>query len=209
MKSDFGQWEAHTCLRDGYVRVEFENGESITVKNDGVTGADFVEWYLSEMEQFYSSHLIAADLKLKQRLGKAYTAIKNVPARYRSELALVSLNCCFGREDEIPDREKDGTFHPEFTLCQERYNCPFNGFNPALKEKKIVCCNPIYECGLSNTQAKVADLIVNTSLSYEDMASAMGCSVSNIDNIRKRIFAQLSVSTRSELTQMLRGKRLH
>lgn len=209
MKHDYGQWEAHTCLRDGYVRIEFEDCESLTVRNDGKTGIEFVDCYLAEMEQCYPSHLVAADLKLKQRLGKAYAAVKNVPARYRSELALVSLNCCFGREDEIPDHEKDGTFHPEFTLCQERYSCPFNGFNPALKEKRIVCCNPIYECGLSNTQAKVADLLVNTSLSYEDMASAMGCSVSNIDNIRKRIFAQLGASSRSELVQMLRGKRLY
>lgn len=202
------QWEAHTNLKDGFVRIEFEDGEQLTVKNDGLSGYGFVQEYLQQMELDYPSHLLAADLKLQQRLGKSYRAIKAIPNRYKAELALVSLNCCFGKEDEIPDHEKDGTFHPEFTLCSERYNCPFNGYNPALKDKKIVCCNPIYECGLTPTQAKIADLIVNTSLTYEDMASAMGCSISNIDNIRKRIFAQLGVATRPELVQLLHGRRL-
>jgi len=203
------EWEAHTNLKDGFVKIEFSDGEELTVKNDGVSGYEFVEEYLQQMELEYPSHLLAADLKLQQRLGKSYRTIKAIPNRYKAELALVSLNCCFGKEDEIPDHEKDGTFHPEFTLCPERYSCPFNGYNPALRDKKIVCCNPIYECGLTPTQAKIADLIVNTSLSYDDMASAMGCSVSNIDNIRKRIFAQMEVSTRPELVQLLHGRRLY
>lgn len=203
------EWEAHTNLKDGFSKIVFADGEELTVKNDGVSGYEFVQEYLMQMELDYPSHLLAADLKLQQRLGKSYRTIKAIPNRYKAELALVSLNCCFGKEDEIPDHEKDGTFHPEFTLCQERYSCPFNGYNPTLKEKKIVCCNPIYECGITPTQAKIADLLVNTSLSYNDMASAMGCSLSNIDNIRKRIFAQLGVSTRPELVQLLRGRRLY
>lgn len=202
-------WEAHTCLRDGFSRIVFDDGEELTVKNDGISGYSFVKEYLEEMREYYPSHLIAADLKLQARLGKNYKVVKAVANRYEAELALVSLNCCFGKEDEIRDREDDGTFHPEFVLCAERYNCPFNGFNPRLKEKRIVCCNPLYECGLTPTQAKVADMLVNTSLSYEDIASSMGCSYSNIDNIRKRIFAQTGAASRPELTQMLRGKRLY
>lgn len=203
------EWEAYTNLRDGFAKIEFSDGSILTVKNDGVTGYDFVLKYLDELSVNYASHLLAADLKLQLRLGKNYKSIKAIPNRYRSELALVSLNCCFGKEDEIPDREKDGTFNPEFTLCPERYNCPYNGYNPAFSEKKLVCCNPIYECGLTPTQTRVADLLVNTSLSYDDMAAALSCSPSNIDNIRKRIFSQLGASTRSELVQMLAGKRLY
>ena len=201
-------WEAHTCLRDGFSRIVFDDGEEVTVKDDGVTGISFVREYLDERREHYSSHLTAADLKLQSRMGRAYKILKAVPSRYEASLALVSLNCCFGREDEIRDHEKDGTFHPEFVLCPERYCCPFNGFNPRLRDKRIVCCNPIYECGLTPIQAKVADMLVNTSLNYDDIAAAMGCSYSNIDNIRKRIFAQTGASTRPELTQMLHGKRL-
>lgn len=202
------QWEAHTSLRDGFSRIVFEDGEELTVKNDGVTGYAFVEEYLEEMSLYYPSHLQAADLKLQMRLGRAYKTIKTITNRYRSELALVSLNCCFGAQDHILDHETDGDFNVEFTLCPERYNCPFNGFNPNLKDKRTVCCNPIYECGLSPKQAEVASLMVNTSLSYEDIADKLGCSYSNIDNIRKRIFAVLNVTTRPELTVKLQGKRL-
>ena len=203
------QWEAHTNLKDGFAKIEFANGREITVKNDGVTGYDFVVEYLEEIEAHYHSHLLAADLKLQQRLGKNYKTVKSFANRYRSELALISLNCSFGKEDEIPDYEKDGTFHPEFTLCPERYNCPFNGYNPSFADKNMVCCNPVYECGLTPKQAKVADLMVNTSLSYEDMAAALACSPSNVDNIRKRIFGLLGVASRPELVQMLQGKRLY
>lgn len=54
----------------------------------------------------------------------------------------------------------------------------------------------------------MADLLVNTPLTYEEIAERMGCSYSNVDNIRKRIFSVLGVSTRPELTCRLHGKRL-
>lgn len=202
------QWEAHTNLRDGFSRIVFDDGKELTVKNDGVTGYSFVEEYLEEMSIYYPSHLEAADLKLQMRLGRAYKTIKSISNRYRSELALVSLNCCFGAQDHIIDHEREGDFNTEFTLCPERYNCPFNGFNPSFKEKRTVCCNPIYECGLSSKQAEVAHLMVNTSMSYEEIAEKLGCSYSNIDNIRKRIFSELGVTTRPELTVKLQGKRM-
>ena len=202
------KWEAHTNLRDGFSIIVFEDGEELTVKNDGVTGFAFVEEYLEEMRKNYPSHLEACDIKLRMRLGRSYKTIREIKRRYMAELALISLNCCFGREDNIPDHKGPDDFNSEFTLCPERYNCPLNGFNPAYRDKKQVCCNPIYECGLTNTQAEVADLMVNTGLSYEEIADRLGCSYSNIDNIRKRIFAELGVSTRPELMKMLEGKRL-
>lgn len=202
------QWEAHTRFQDGYSRIVFEDGEEITVKNDGKTGIDFVEEYIDEMKKNYPSHLVAADKLLQARLGHSYRTIRTMRSRYLSELALVSLSCCFGKEDEIPDCEGPEDFNTERTGCPMRYNCPYNGFNPAFKDKKEVCCNPIFECGLTPTQAIVADKLVNTSLTYEEIADEMGCSYSNIDNMRKRIFAQIGVSTRPELIQVLKGKRL-
>lgn len=52
------QWEAHTRIQDGFSRIVFEDGEEITVKNDGKTGIDFVEEYLDEMKKNYPSHLV-------------------------------------------------------------------------------------------------------------------------------------------------------
>jgi hypothetical protein len=96
------QWEAHTRIQDGFSRIVFEDGEEITVKNDGKTGIDFVEEYLDEMKKNYPSHLVAADQLLQIRLGRSYKTIRNLRSRYLSELALVSLNCCFGREEIFP-----------------------------------------------------------------------------------------------------------
>ena len=202
------RWEAHTRLEDGFSRIVFEDGEELTVRNDGTSGFSFVEEYLEEMRGCYPSHLEAADMILRRRLGKAYRTVKQMRNRYMSELALVSLNCCFGAEDHIPDHEGEDDFNTEKTRCPERYSCPFNGFSPANRDKRCVCCNPIYECGLTLKQAEVADLLVNTPLTYEEIAERMGCSYSNVDNIRKRIFAVLGVSTRPELTCLLHGKRL-
>lgn len=203
------KWEAHTNLMDGYSRIVYDDGEEITVKNDGVTGFQFVEEYLAEMEKNYPSHLEAADMKLQQRLGRSYRTIKAMQhRRYMSELALISLNCCFGREDNIPDHEGADDYNVEFTFCPERYSCPFNGFNPAYKDKKTVCCNPIFECGFTHTQARIADMMVNTSMTYEEMAEKLGCSYSNIDNMRKRIFSIVGVTSRAELMLLLKGKRL-
>ena len=202
------EWEAHTNLRDGFSRIVFADGQELTVKNDGITGYDFVLEYLAEMEKHYKCHLVACEMKLKERLGKRYKAIRAIPNRYAAEVALISLNCCFGREDAVSDHESGGRFNPEFTLCPERYSCPFNGFRTASDGKKYVCCNPIYECGLTPAQAKVAQLMVDSAMSYEEMAASMACSYSNIDNIRRRIFETLGVSTRQELAVLLHGKRL-
>lgn len=130
------QWEAHTRIQDGFSRIVFEDGEEITVKNDGKTGIDFVEEYLDEMKKNYPSHLVAADQLLQIRLGRSYKTIRNLRSRYLSELALVSLNCCFGREDDIPDHEGPEDFNTENTHCPMRYNCPFNGFNPPSRIKR-------------------------------------------------------------------------
>lgn len=110
------QWEAYTRLQDGFSRIVFEDGEEITVKNDGKTGIDFVEEYLDEMKKNYPSHLVAADQILQMRLGRSYKTIRNLRIRYLSELALVSLNCCFGRVDDIPDHEGPEDFNTEHTL---------------------------------------------------------------------------------------------
>lgn len=203
-----GKWEAYTNLEDGLSKIVFQNGEELIVRNDGTSGFAFVEEYLEEMRQFYPSHLEAADEKLQMRLGKAYKLIRKMKKRYMAELALVSLNCCFGARDHVLDHVGGGQFNVEFTLCPERYSCPFNGFNPEFRGKKRVCCNPVYECGLTDAQAELADKIVNTAMSYEEMADQLGCSYSNVDNMRRRIFSACGVTTRAELMIRLRGKRL-
>ena len=77
------QWEAETRMRDGQVNVEFADGRRIVVKNDGVTGYDFVVKYLEQLELHYSAHLLAIDQILQRDLADDYKTVKSVPSVYR------------------------------------------------------------------------------------------------------------------------------
>lgn len=205
------EWEAYTDKETG-LPVVLVGNERFMVNPSECAAAtdrvkDFVDWYVGDMERLFPAHIIACEAKLKQRLGLAYKTVRFQPLRYRFEIAAVSLNCLFGVLDGVPDHTFSGEYNPEHTVCPERYCCPFNGFGD--KAKDCVLCNPVWNLGLTRKQAEIADKIVNTNMDYAEIAESEGCSVSNIDNIRKRIFAACGVSTRPELVLMLRGKRIY
>lgn len=202
------QWEAETRAKDGQVNIEFADGQRIVVKNDGVTGYSFVQEYLERMEKHYGAHLSAIDQILQRDLGSDYKNIKAIPHVYKSHLAVQSINCVFGRCDDIYDCDQDGEFHTEFTFCPRRATCRFNGYNEKYKNKIIVGCNPVYECGLTPTQAKVADLLANTDMNYEQIAAAVGHGRRTAEKTAQSIFASLEVNSRLELIKKYKGKRL-
>lgn len=202
------QWEAETRVRDGQVNVEFADGQRIVVKNDGVTGYSFVMEYLGRMEKHYGAHLLAIDQILRRDLADEYKTIKAIPNIYNAHLAVQSINCIFGRCDEVYDCDEKGEFHMEFTQCPRRATCRFNGYNERYKDKVIVGCNPIYECGLTPTQAKVAGLLANSSMQEKEIAEVLGSSPGTVKKQREQVFAILGVSSRPELIQKLKGKRL-
>lgn len=202
------KWEAETRMNDGQVNVEFADGRRIVVKNDGVTGYSFVLEYLGRMEKHYKAHLLAIDQILQRDLAEDYQAIKAIPNIYKSHLAVQSMNCVFGRCDEVYDCDENGEFHMEFTQCPRRATCRFNGYNEKYKDKLIVGCNPVYECGLTPALAKVANLMANTAMSYDQIAESIGRSKTTVEWSCRQIFATLGVSSRPELIQKLKGKRL-
>ena len=202
------QWEAETRVRDGQVNVEFADGQRIVVKNDGVTGYSFLMEYLDRMEKHYGAHLLAIDQILRRDLADEYKTIKAIPNIYNAHLAVQSINCIFGRCDEVYDCDEDGEFHMEFTQCPRRATCRFNGYNEKYKDKVIVGCNPIYECGLTPTQAKVAELLANSSMQEKEIAEVLGSSPGTVKKRREQVFATLGVSSRPELIQKFKGKRL-
>ena len=202
------QWEAETRVRDGQVNVEFADGQRIVVKNDGVTGYSFVMEYLDRMEKHYGAHLLAIDQILRRDLADEYKTIKAIPNIYNAHLAVQSINCIFGRCDEVYDCDENGEFHMEFTQCPRRATCRFNGYNEKYKDKIIVGCNPIYECGLTPSQARVADLLANTDMTYEQISEVMCNSKRTSEQIGRQVFATLGVSNRPELIQKFKGKRL-
>ena len=202
------EWEAETRIRDGQVNVEFADGSRIVVKNDGVTGYGFVTEYLQRMKVHYSAHLLAVDQILQRDLADDYKSVKAVPNLYNSHLAVQSMNCVFGKCDEILDYDKDGEFHMEFTHCPRRATCRFNGYNEKYRGKLVVGCNPVYECGLTPSQARLAQLMVESDMQEVEMAEALNVSLSTVKNTRKAVFATLGVGCRAELSKKLRGKRL-
>lgn len=201
-------WEAETRMRDGQINVEFADGRRIVVKNDGVTGFDFVQDYLKKMEKNYSAHLIAIDQILQRDLAGDYKAIKAVPNVYLSHLAVQSINCVFGKCDDVYDCDQEGELNMEFTACPRRATCRFNGYNEKYRDKIVVGCNPVYECGLTPTLAKVAELLANTDMDYGEIAEALNRSKHTVEWSAKQIFPLLEVKNRLELIKKFKGKRL-
>lgn len=195
-------------MKDGQVNVEFADGRRIVVRNDSTDNYGFVLGYLKRMSVNYRAHLMAMDLILQSDLGFEYKKVKEDPELYHTHLAVQSMNCVFGRCDEIPDCDREGEFNMEFTVCPRRAVCPYNGYNEKYRSKLIVGCNPVYECGLTAHQAQVTDLLVNTSMRESDIAEAMGNTPSTIKKVRQMIFNTIGVSSRPELVQKLKGKRL-
>lgn len=201
------EWEAFMTPA-GYACVQLSDGEVITVKNDGVTGYSFALEYLQKMAVHYKNHLRAADLLLQGQLGEKYKHIKNIPNIYNAHLAVVSMNCCFGEMDNVPDCDVQGEVHVEFVRCPCRATCPFNGYNPDLKDKQLVCCNPIYETGLTKRQAEMAELMMQTDYQVEDIAAIMGVSYQRARGLASEIYATMGVNSRAELVLLLKDKRI-
>lgn len=195
-------------MRDGQVNVEFADGRRIVVKNDGVTGYAFVKEYLGCMRKHYGAHLLAIDQILQRDLADDYKTVKAVPNVYESHLAVQSINCVFGRCDEVYACDESGELHMEFTQCPRRATCRFNGYNERYKDKVVVGCNPVYECGLTPALAKIADLMANTDMDYAQMAEAVGRSKHTVEWSGKQVIAALGVKNRLELIRKFKGKRL-
>ena len=202
------QWEAETRMRDGFVNVEYSDGQRIVVKNDGIAGYGFVVDYLDRMRKHYSNHLLAIDQILQRDLGEDYKVVKSIPNVYNAHLAVQSMHCVFGKCDDVFDCDESGELHLEFTQCPRRATCRFNGYNDKYREKTVVGCNPIYECGLTPSQGRVANLLANTDMQEKEIAETLGKSLGTIKKLREQVFATIGVNTRIELIRRLKGKRL-
>lgn len=201
------QWELFTKA-DGSVGVTFSDGRMLTVSPDGVEGYDFAIDYLRGLSSHYKNHLRAADLLLREHMGANQVNImrRTAPNIYHAQLAIQSMHCMFGVMDNIPDCDANGELNPEFVPCPCRATCKYNGYRH--RDKDIVCCNPIYETGLTPRKRELADLLVSTSYSNADIATAMGCSTKNVENMASEVYAAMNVANRQQLTLLLKNKRL-
>lgn len=193
---------------DGSASIVLSEQKVCLIRNNGRTGYDFVEYYLDLIGRRYSNHLVAADLLLQTLLGEQYGNIRSIKKVYNSYLALTSLNCAFSSNSPTPDYEEGTGFFFKQSDCPIRAVCPFNGYNPHHKDRRIVCCNPIYELPMNPLQAKMTDMLVNTSYSLTDIAEALCLSEGRVRNLASLIYSIMEVESRQELVLLLRGKRI-
>lgn len=193
---------------DGGVLVIFESGKVVRVKNDGVTGYDFVLWYLKMLEKKYRSHLMAADLLLQDLLKDKYRNVRKIKNVYNSYLATVSLSCGFASNSQEPCFKEYFGFFFSRGECPIRSACPYNGYHSSHKGNRLVCCHPVYELPLTISQCKAAELLVNTAYSLSDIAAVLCISEGRMRNLASVIYETLGVENRQELVLLLKGKRL-
>ena len=193
---------------DGSILVRHFDGRTLTIDETSDGDAyDFAVRYLGKLSTHYRGHLYAADLLLRrQYTATEYREMKDDIRTYNLRLALQSMHCIFGAIDNIPDCDAMGNLNVEFVQCPMRGTCPFNGYKH--RDSHMACCNPIYETPLTRRQAAVADLLVNTSYSNEDIATALGVSTQRVKNHTSEIYAAMGVANRQELTLLLRNKRI-
>lgn len=201
------QWEAWTTPT-GDVCIQQADGGTIIIKKDGITGYSFALEYLRKLAINYKNHLKAANLILQQQLGNKYKYVKEIPNVYNAHLAIISISCCFAAMDHIPTCDAQGELHVKFVKCPLRAICRYNGYNPQLSNEKIVCCNPIYETNLSKRQTEMAELLLNTDYSMEDIAKIMEISYQRARCIASEVYTTLKVNSRTELTRLLKDKRI-
>ena len=201
------EWEAST-MPDGSVMVTFKEGQTYVVKNDGVTGYDFVVPYLEEIRRHYPGHIEAADMLLNRMLGDQYIYIQKNKRVYESYLAVVSLNCAFGNLDHQADRESTGNYHPEFSCCPFRAFCPFNGYATRNAGKRTVCCNPYYETGLSKRELDIAYRLINSEMNVAEIAATCNISTGHCKAVCNDIYKHFGINSRQELIQRLKNKRI-
>lgn len=193
---------------DGSVLVIMDNAKCILVRNDGITGFAFVDAYLNMMSRNYQNHLIAADLILQRQVGERYGNIRRIPKVHRSYLAIVSMSCAFASDSSEPAYTEGRGFHFQRSECALRSICPFNGYHPSNKGKKLVCCNPIHELSLTPTQLSLANYLVNTSFDLKDIAETMNLSESRVRSLASLVYSLLEAENRQELVMLLKNKRI-
>lgn len=201
----FGWKVLHVSEREAV--IQRMGGEIVTVGVDSAKGYSFVEDYLQIMKEHYNGHLLAADMLLQKVMGEQYKHLRASERIYNIRLVLLSISCAFGGVGEGMDCDDMGELHFRFVPCPIRSVCPVNGYN-VKSRNGLACCNPIYETILTHRQTELADLLVNTSYAYDDIAEMMKVAKGRARNMAHEIYAALGVCDRQELTLLLKNKRL-
>lgn len=201
------EYEAMTT-KDGRLVILFKGKDVLFITTSTKEGQEFIDEYINDLEALYPNHLKAIKKMLKLNLGNKFSQ-KILDQNYYKELIVCqSLSCCAGSLKGTPIRDKNGKYNFRYTLCPCRKICPFNGYNINNKNNKLVICNPILYTGLTNQELKLADKLINSALTLEEIAAINKISINTAKTHLKHIYKKLDIKSRSELFCKLSNQRI-
>ncbi|MCD8557137.1 MAG: helix-turn-helix transcriptional regulator [Bacteroides graminisolvens] len=190
-------------------------GGDVQIMTDGKTfplnsqeGVDFARELIEDLNPKYQNLILTVESRIQKEQPALYTTMKKDSVLYTKTVSLHILSCCFGALDHIPDRDAAGRYHFEMVSCPIRHSCPYNGYNPNLKNKEMVICNPPIYLGLSKTEKKVCHLLVKTSYSLAQIADIQCVTVNCVSNNATSIYKKSGVISRNELIAQLIDQRI-
>lgn len=197
-------FESHS-LPGGEVQVLI-NGKSFLLSSP--EGVLFGRELIEDMITKYPHLISAVEHRIQKEQSALYTYMKRDSALYVKTVSQHILSCCFGSLDHIPDRDEAGRYHFEMVACPLRQSCPYNGYNPNLKDKEMVICNPPIYLGLSKAEKKICHLLVKTSYSLSQIADIQCVTVNCVSNTATSIYRKAGVTSRNELISKLIDQRI-
>lgn len=202
-----GPFEALT-LPDGDVLIsDLEKNEFFKL-SDSAEAYNFMREYVEDMKLKYPYHIKAIELKVKGETPSLYKQMQMNSLVYYTTVSSISLSCCFGLSDSIPDLDHEGNYNPEFVPCPCRKRCPFNGYNPRHADEQTVICNPVYFTGFTTREKELAALILGGETSTPRLAELQHVSIPAIDKMCTTLYKKAGVANRSEFILALKGKRI-
>lgn len=195
-------------LSDGDVLISDLVKNKIFKLSDSAEGFNFMREYIEDIKLKYPYHIKAIEMKVKSETPSLYKQMQVNKQLYYSTVSTISLSCCFGLSDNIPDLDHEGNYNPEFVPCPCRKRCPFNGYNPRHAEEQTVICNPVYFTGFTTREKELAALILNGETSTPRLAELQHVTISAIDKMCTALYKKTGVTNRSEFLIALKGKRI-
>jgi DNA-binding CsgD family transcriptional regulator len=147
---------------------------------------ELIDFILKKIEVDYPE----AHNRLKELYGKSKDHHYLMVSRF--------LRCNFAKNDHKPDIDEDGNF--DF----ENIQCPLRGF--FCKEEGVIC-NPKLSTSLSEREKEIAIRYAN-GYNVEEIGEKLFISPNTVKNHRAKIYAKLSIHSRSELVNWCYKNRL-
>ena len=202
----FRPYEMQQLPNGDLQQLYLDSDDTLRFKVGKKESIEFVNEYFEQISNKYPWHIIGVEQMLSE-MDKLFVQCKNHPFIYKARIVEQSVKCLFGAIDEIPDRDEKGIFHVEHVCCPLRGRCKWDGYAKCNQHKKNVICNPVLTNDLKNAEFDVARLLAG-SYSIEEIASMRNVTPNTIRTQRLSIYRKLNITSREQLTELIRTQRL-